>query len=328
MVRIRQRARFAIDFPRLAWELRRIYRDRTPAIIHTWLPHANITGLLAARAWPETRVIVTQCGGAGEELFYPFQIRVQRALLGRADHAISNSTDGVHALARWGVDKGSISLVGNGISPDRVALESDRDEVRDKLGICSDVPVVAVATRLNDRTAVQQKNLAGIVAAMERVRATSPEARLLVVGATCEQLARFQLDLPGWASTTGFVSRPADYLAASDVVAIPSRSEGMSNVACEALSLGLPVVTTDVGDHAALVEAAGGRRVPVGDDGALAAGLIEMLRAPPTPERVREVAAPRLTLDRMVEATSEVYRAATYQSNVRRRPSRTSISGS
>lgn len=311
MTWIPQRARFGIDFPRLAWKLRRVYEERRPAVLHTWLPHANITGLLAARHWPETRLIVTQCGGAGEEAFYPWQFRVQRALLGMADYAITNSADGVRELERWGVDRRVISLVSNGISPDRVAVRRTRAEIRAELGVDLDIPLVTVVTRSDNRVAVLQKNVAGLVSAMARVRAADPRARLLVVGTTRDRLARFNVQLPTWAVATGFVDRPADYMAASDVIAIPSRCEGMSNAACEAIALGLPVVTTDVGDHAALVEAAGGRRVPPGDDGRLAAGLIAMLSAPPAPERVRAVAARSLGLDRMVEATNEVYRAAT-----------------
>ena len=55
----------------------------------------------------------------------------------------------------------------------------------------------------------------------------------------------------------GMMSDPAPVLAGADVVVVPSRSEGMPNVALEALAVGTPVLaTTDLSALADLVEAA------------------------------------------------------------------------
>jgi hypothetical protein len=72
--------------------------SHAPQIMHTWLVAGNVVGLLAARAWSDTRVIITQTTGRGEEIFLKTGLKVQRALLGRADHAISNSSEGAEAL--------------------------------------------------------------------------------------------------------------------------------------------------------------------------------------------------------------------------------------
>jgi glycosyltransferase involved in cell wall biosynthesis len=307
MHQLRPLARYALDFPRLSWRLRRLYRDRSPAIVHTWLPHGNIAGLLAFRRRSDVQLVVTQCGGRGEEVFYPRQIQVQRKLIGRADHAISNSSDGVDALKRWGVPAEQVSLILNGISRERVSTTRTAAEVRNELGVGTGDPLVVSATRVNDRAAAEQKDIDGLLEAMARVRELHPAAMLALVGPSREQLAGAGIDLPDRARATGFVPRPADYLNAGNVVAISSRSEGMSNVACEALMLGRPVVTTQVGDHVAIVEAAGGRSVPVAHPEQLAASIAALIQTPPSPETVRTIAEGTLSLERMVDETSAVY---------------------
>lgn len=301
---LKMRARLALDLPGVIWRLRSLYSNRPPHIFHTWLIHGNVVGLLAARAWPDARVIITQSGG---EEFYPWHLRVQRALLGRADHAISNSSDGAAVLERLGMPAGKISVVANGIAPERVGVTRTRGETRAQLRVPASTELVVVCTRANYRLAVRKKNFAGLLAALELVRQHRPATTLLLVGPTRDELGRFGIALPRWAQAIGFVDRPADYMAAADVVAIPSNAEGTSNVACEALMLGLPVATTAVGDHVPIVVEAGGKAVPVGDPRALADALIELLEQPPSPERVGAVAERRLGLDRMVRSTAEIY---------------------
>jgi glycosyltransferase involved in cell wall biosynthesis len=71
------------------------------------------------------------------------------------------------------------------------------------------------------------------------------------------------------------------YLAAADVVAIPSRYEGMSNVLLEAMAAGVPVVATSVSGNVDLIEdGVSGRLVPRDDPDALAAALSDVLASP------------------------------------------------
>jgi glycosyltransferase involved in cell wall biosynthesis len=203
-----------------------------------------------------------------------------------------------------------ISVVINGISPERVAVTRSRDEVRAQLGIRSSAPVVAVGTRANDRFAIHQKDFRGLFAAMAIVRERFPVATLLLIGPTREELASNDIAPPAWARVTGFVDRPADYMAAADVVAIPSVSEGNSNVACEALMLGLPVATTMTGGHVPIVAEGGGSVVPTRQPGALADAIIQLIEDPPSQEKVKAVARRRLGIDRMIRSTVEAYEQA------------------
>jgi glycosyltransferase involved in cell wall biosynthesis len=96
-------------------------------------------------------------------------------------------------------------------------------------------------------------------------------------------------------------------MAAADVVAISSWTEGHSNVADEALLIGLPVATTATGGHVALVEESGGAVVPVRDGAALGAAVVRLIDQPPDAEHVAGVARAALSVDAMVDATAAVY---------------------
>jgi glycosyltransferase involved in cell wall biosynthesis len=299
--------RLALDLPRLAYRLSAIYARQPPAILHTWLTNGNVVGLLAARRWASTRVIITQCGGRGEEIYMRHHLRLQRLLSGRADLAISNSDEGAEVLARWGIPEDRIAVIRNGIASERIRVDESRESVRKRLGMDAEAPLVAVGVRANNPYVVEQKNLPGLLDAMRRVRESFPAARLVLIGATAAELAEFGVALPEWASATGFVPRISNLLAAADVVALASNAEGTSNVACEAMMLGLPVATTDVGDHGAIAVSAGGRKVAAGDMAALARAISELIARPPRPEFVRERAAAALGIDRMVTETLGAY---------------------
>jgi glycosyltransferase involved in cell wall biosynthesis len=70
-------------------------------------------------------------------------------------------------------------------------------------------------------------------------------------------------------------------LAEADVCVLPSRSEGLPNALLEAMAAGVPVVATEVGGTAELVQHDRiGWLVPPGDATALAAGVCAVLEDP------------------------------------------------
>jgi glycosyltransferase involved in cell wall biosynthesis len=302
-----KRRRLSLDLISRARRLRRAFAGRPPDILHTWLLEGNLVGLLAARGWPETRVVISQ-RASRNELDYPAILRVQRLLLGRADHAVSNSSGGAEVLAGMGLPRERISVIPNGIPADRVAVEADRDEVRSARG-WDGADVVAWVGRAEDPKTVAQKDLPTLVAAIAELREHRATARLVLIGPSPAELQAQGITLPLWAETLGWWSRPADLLNAADLVVIASRFEGNSNVAGEALLLGLPVVTTDCGEHCGPVRRAGGRVVPVGDAAALANAAAELLGAPPERSVVRHAATEDLSVERMAAAHIDLYRA-------------------
>ena len=81
-------------------------------------------------------------------------------------------------------------------------------------------------------------------------------------------------------------------LAAADVFALASASEGLANAWVEALASGVPVVVTDAGGARELVTGADAGRVVARTPEAFAAAIGDLLAAPPAPAAVRRFAEP------------------------------------
>ena len=116
---------------------------------------------------------------------------------------------------------------------------------------------------------------------------------------TCDELAaegaRFHLDLIGkgplfdplraeyeersWVTFHGFLPDEAiaERYRTCDAFVLPTLFEGMTTVVLEAMASGAPIVVSDVGACAELVDAENGWLLPPGDQAALKSALIELL---------------------------------------------------
>jgi glycosyltransferase involved in cell wall biosynthesis len=166
-----------------------------------------------------------------------------------------------------------IALVPNGIDTGRFVLPQNADEIRRRLGISPQAFVIGTVGRLDE---IKCQDL--LLRVFARLRGQMSEARLLLVGEgplrqELEQLAA-RLEIAREVSFAGYQEQPERYLAAMDVFALPSRSEGLPLVILEAWAAGLPVVASRVGGIPELIEnGQSGILFPSGDEEALARAL-------------------------------------------------------
>jgi glycosyltransferase involved in cell wall biosynthesis len=134
--------------------------------------------------------------------------------------------------------KGSISGVdGSRFGPDPRA----RRELRARLGVPEDCVIFLFLGRLN-----RDKGVLDLASAFARLAATDARLRLLFVGPDEEGL-RVPLEqaLGAAAARAGFVGdtdRPEEYLAAADVLCLPSYREGFGTTIIEAAACGVPAI--------------------------------------------------------------------------------------
>ncbi len=81
-------------------------------------------------------------------------------------------------------------------------------------------------------------------------------------------------------------------IAAADVSALASSSEGLANAWVESLACGTPIVITDAGGAREVVTSPDAGRVTIRDGLAFAAAIDTLLSNPPSPEATRRSAAP------------------------------------
>jgi glycosyltransferase involved in cell wall biosynthesis len=302
MRKLERRRRLVLDARSRTVRLRRLFGSRPPDILHTWLYEANVVGLWAARAWPRARVVIGQRSGTMEREAPLGRRLSMRALYPRADRGLANSREGAELLADLGLEQSRIRVIPQGVPPERVELHRPAGSLRTELGIDRARPLV-----LNIGRPEWTKDHPGLLAAMEQVWRSRADAALVLVGPTPHEMMGLGLELDPRAMAIGWVDHPADLIAAADVVAIASSTEGNSNVANEALMLGRPVACTDTGAHPAVVRDAGGRVVPVRQPDALAAAILDLLANPPAADDVRAVANARLDVRAGIDAVLDVY---------------------
>jgi glycosyltransferase involved in cell wall biosynthesis len=144
-----------------------------------------------------------------------------------------------------------------------------------------------------------------------------PNANLAVAGdgVLRDEIERQISDLGvgGPVHLLGSIDNVAGLLGACDVYVQPGWSESFPYSILEAMSLGRPIVATDVGGVGEAIEdGVTGRLVPPHDEGRLAGAVLEMISDPARARRLGDAARARMldrfTFGRMVDETLAVYR--------------------
>jgi glycosyltransferase involved in cell wall biosynthesis len=257
--------------------LRRVLAAVGPDVVHLHSAKAGLAGRLAVRgrvptlfqphAW--SFLAATGAQGRAALAWERFAVRWTARLV-----CVSDSE---RELGERSGIRGRAAVVPNGVDLGRFRPydAAGRAEARARLGL-HESPTAVCVGRL-----APQKGQGDLLDAWSVVRAAVPGAQLVLVGdgPDADVLARRAEAAPG-VRLTGARDDVPDWLAAADVVVVPSRWEGMALVPLEAMACGRSVVATDVIGIADSVVPAAGAVVPAGDTAELAAALVERLRDP------------------------------------------------
>ena len=280
--------------PQAAFRLRRLLRAFGPDVIHTALIHANALGRVVGRSLGIP--VVSGYQMATEDGAWRGAVDRLTARLAARHVAVSE------AAAAWATSRGGASAATIDVVPigKRPPAPADRATVRAELGIPRDATVIGYVGRL---TAI--KDPATLAAAAGLV---TGDPWLLLVGDGDE---RARLEGRPRVVVTGLRADPAPYLAAMDVFAMASVSEGMPGALVEAMAAGLPVVATRVGGIPEVVtDGVDGLLVAPSDPGALARAVEEALSRPELGLAAAETVRRRFDFETMIDAYERSFRAA------------------
>jgi glycosyltransferase involved in cell wall biosynthesis len=237
-------------------ELRRLFADAHPDIVHTHNPKPGVYGRLAARA-ARVPVIVNTVHGLYAQPADPWPRRAAvyglERVAAKCSHAeLVQNVEDVPVLRRLGVDRHKLHVLGNGIDLarfDPVRAPADaRARLRAEWGIADDEIVCGVVGRL-----VWEKGLREVLAAARFVRRVTPKLRFVVVGprddAKDNALTERDIEIAEDLGNVRFVGEYKDIercYAAFDIYALASYREGFPRSAMEAAAMGLPIVATNI----------------------------------------------------------------------------------
>ncbi|WP_049974040.1 glycosyltransferase [Azospirillum sp. B4] len=177
--------------------------------------------------------------GAGKRAVYKAG---EVALAALTDRVIAVSTGEREHIVGLGIPAAKVTTITNDIEPPAPA---PRAHTRRELGLAPGHLAIGFVGRLT-----AHKGIDILIPAFARAHAAAPHARLIIIGdGVLGDDARSRAEALGCATAITWmgVRDAVRYYAAFDLLAQPSRYEGLSYTLLEAAGAGLPILATDVG---------------------------------------------------------------------------------
>lgn len=300
----------------------RLFRQERPQIVHAHSPKATLLGMMAAWFTRVPNRIYTVTGLRFETTTGLLRLTLktmERISCACATKVIPEG-DGVrNTLLRERITRrptkklhnGSI----NGIDLDHfrpnAEIKSKACQIRERLG--------GGFTFIFIGRIVKDKGINELVESFISINKAYPETRLLLLGKIealdpISQEAMNEISGNPCIEYAGFHSDIRPFLAASDVLVLPSSREGFPNVVMQAGAMGLPCIVTDInGCNEIIVDGKNGLIIPKQDAGALTDAMTRAMHDTGSYHRMarhaREMIASRYAQAKTWQATLDMYRS-------------------
>lgn len=297
--------------------LHAVLRAERPDIVQTWMHHADLVGGWVARLAGVRKVVWSiHCREIHRS---PADSDRKLAVLRRAlslssrfipSRIVSCSAAAIEDHAAIGYPRSRMEWIPNGIDASRFKPDVDAAlDTRGELRLSPQVPLIGFVGRFHE-----MKDLPTFLRAAALLQARMPQTHFVFCGGAEadmspeERALLARLPRPEQVRFEPFRPDPWNLYPALSVFTLSSRTEACPMTIIEALSCGIPCVTTDVGDCARLLEGVG-QTVPVRDAAALATAWEVTLRQSPM-ERSDIAARSR---QRVLEQFTITHAAAQYE---------------
>ncbi len=241
---LRERSRFDRGvLPQMAEVVKRFQPDVVQT--HGVKSHFLFNSSASRRA---VQWLAFQHGYTGTDMKMKLYNQLDRWSLRSADRVVAVCRAFTPKLVSHGVMPARLRILHNSVEPPQTISFGVQEQYRAQFNLRPEDPVILTIGRFS-----REKGHADLVEALGRLRTASPGLRwkAVFVGAGPEQLSIETLivrhGLGDRIVLAGFHSNVAPFYAIAQVFALPSHSEGSSNVLLEAMAATVPVVATHVG---------------------------------------------------------------------------------
>lgn len=287
--------------------LRRCLKEQQPAVLQTFLFHANIAGRLAARFAGVPAVVsgirVAEKRGRWRLLADAWTNRL-------VDRHVCVSQAVADFSVQWsGLPEAKVVVIPNGVDYERFATAEPAD--LSQFGIPPNARTVVSVGRLD-----QQKNPLGLLSGFAAIAGKHPDTHLLYVGHGPEEeplkAAIAELHLEERVHLAGWQGDIAGILRTCDLFVLASNWEGMPNVLLEAGAAAIPVISTRVeGASEIITSGESGVLVGISQEFELAEAMEQCLTAPlaakERAEQLQSIIMKQFTWDSVVKTYAELY---------------------
>ncbi|MDQ2777761.1 MAG: glycosyltransferase family 4 protein [Acidobacteriota bacterium] len=306
---IPERHRFDRD---LVAALRKSGAEVNPDIVQTNNVKSHLlvrmSGLNRGRSW-----IAFHHGYTATDLKVKLYNQLDRWSLRAADRVVTVCGPFRQQLIAAQIPQARIRVVHNSAAiSDSIPVEA-ANQIRRNLGLGQNTNVLIAIGRLSF-----EKGHADLIGALDQLRRSRPNLawKLLMVGSGPEQAnletAVRQFGLEAQVIFTGQQSDVLPFLQISDLMVLPSHSEGSPHVVFEAMSAGVPILATRVGGiPEILTDGQTAVLVPPKNPEAMASGIARLLESPETAlslaSRAREILVERFSHDTYKTTLLRIY---------------------
>lgn len=218
------------------------YRNKIDVVLGSWAHPDGCAAVALAKLLGVPAVVKVHGTDINNGMKLPGPRRMMRAMLPEAGAVVAVSSALADEVEKLGVAGERIHIVMNGVDAGKFHLR-DRVEARKELGLPESGRIALFVGNL-----IESKGVLDLRDAFAAITSQAPELQLYCVG---EGNARqkLQQELPKRMTLVG--SQPFEkiplWMAASDLLVLPSWDEGTPNVVLEALTCGRRVLATRVG---------------------------------------------------------------------------------
>jgi glycosyltransferase involved in cell wall biosynthesis len=262
--------------PGLAWQVVKLVKALDVDIVHAHEAKSDVIAYLATRLH-RVPVLTTLHGWIGNSPKQRFLIGVDRRVVRRLDRVIAVSGQMRDDLLSAGIPADRLRMLHNAIVVERYRRTGRRGALASLVGCDLPHPIVSSIGRLS-----AEKGHRDLVDALAIVASRGHRLSVVLAGdgperpRLAEQVRRLGLD--DRVHFAGYVGEPQKVLEESDLMVLPSHTEGLPNAALEALVMEVPVLATRVGGTPeVVVDGETGRLVEARSPRALAEGLLEFV---------------------------------------------------
>jgi glycosyltransferase involved in cell wall biosynthesis len=246
-----RRGKFSL---RTVWKLRRVIRRERPSTVvavNLYQALYVVCATFLMRNRPRTVALVNTSSFRGKALFKRFY----QAVLARFDHTVHGSRT---QMAFWQAPADErTSVIYNGVdsaSFEPVAVFEASKRLREKFGVKPSGLLIGTVGAMRP-----EKNQEVLLTALRRLRVARVDAHLVIAGdGPLRQFLRRRaadLEVADRVHFIGEVEDVRPVLGAIDIFVLPSVAvESFSNAALEAMSMGRPVILSDVGGAREMID--------------------------------------------------------------------------
>lgn len=293
------------------FRLRKILKKVKPDILHCFMFHANMLGRLAAFGLDVKIISSVRAKHVGNWLFNTLDFLTQRMV----DVYTPNSQSTKRFMISKGINKKKIKVIQNGLEKERfVRPKVNVKTLKESIEIRENYPILIMVA--NPR---KQKDYPTMLKAVSIVMKKKKVHLLAVGGGTKFQdktnnFKKFagSLGIEDYVHFLGYRDDVPKLLAISDIWVSSTLYEGQSNALLEAMSMGVPIVTTNIPENAEVVE--GGKEallMPVKKPERLAEAVLRLLNDNVLARKISgdafKKAKTTYSLDKTIKKTEDLY---------------------